>query len=282
MPKQNFLHKVSDIRGIDKDGLELLLSHEDFEQSDGALFFKYRHGMNRGLRRIVVNEEGVFWIGKEYLPYNLVFELFGSQISRFLGSSSPEVDYGTMDKEPYIFSSLVFPSEPASIEDMREKGQVVLVPRLLASKVKVLNGFYLKEIKDENIPFNKMLLDIDMNRGNFPVDEDGHLHQIDFSLSEDIYCIEIFKTLSRLKGILDYYGITPDATNGIISEQLKKLRQYKPAEVVDSFTHRARSVHPRTTKQYRHNFLWTYRNIEHILQSLIDSKKPNYKIILHN
>jgi len=265
MAQSKFLHRVSDISATAQSGLEQILGQDNIVQLGGALFFDYKHGMNRGLRPVVVDEQGTFWIGKEYSETDFVFETHGSNLSNFLGVLSPKVDCAEIRGEKYILSEFLFSVHYATDEEMKAGGQAVLVPRLLASKFRVRNGVYTTDVEDCNLPFDKIGLDIDLNRANFLVDSNGTIHQIDFSLSYNVNCCEIYHGIDYVQMSVKRYGISAEPTGTVIAGQLKKLSGYNALELVDDFTKNSESVHQKSLNRYRQNFVWAYNNVRNIL-----------------
>jgi hypothetical protein len=270
MTKGKYLHRVSDIRAINESGYQELIGHNDFENKDGRLFFNYRFGMNRGLKPVVVDEEGVFWIGKEFLSYNYVHEVYGSNLSRFLDSPSPEIGFSEIDGKPHIISCLVFPCTHAKDDDMKRDGQKTLVPRLMASHPKVYNrhGQGYLYLPDGDVPFNGAEFSIDMNRANFLVDSDGTIHQIDFSRKENVNCIELFLEKEILRKVIETYGLSSSVDNHVISDQIDKLDKHEPSELIEHLTEKVRRSHPDSLECNKKELLWSYRHIIDILSDI--------------
>jgi len=280
MTQSKFLQRISDISAITQSGLEQILGQDDIVQVNGNLFFNYRHGMNRGPRPVVVDEQGRFWIGKDYSETDLIFETHGSNLSNFLGVPSPSIDCAEIGGKKYILSEFLFSVHYVEDGEMQAKGQAVLVPRLLASKFRVKNEFYTVDVEDSAIPFDSFALDTDFNRANFLVDSNGTIHQIDFSLSYNVNCCEIYRGIDSIQYAVKRYGISADPTGTVIAGQLKKLSEYRASELVDAFTRNVESVHQKSLNHQRQNFVWAYNNIQNILGLIMAPEEPRARTIV--
>lgn len=280
MTQSKFLQRISDIGAITQSGLEQILGQDDIAQVNDSLFFNYRYGMNRGLRPVVVDEQGRFWIGKEYSETDLVFETHGSNLSNFLGVPSPSIDCAEIDGKKYILSEFLFSVHYVEDGEMPAKGQAVLVPRLLTSKFRVKNEFYVVDVEDCNLHFGKVVLDTDFNRANFLVDPNGTIHQIDFSLSYNVNCCEIYRGIDYVQRSVKRYGISADPNTATISEQLKKLSGHNSSELVDYFTKNMASLHQKSLNRYRQNFVWAYNNIQNLLGLIMAPEEPRARTIV--
>ncbi|MCH8004029.1 MAG: hypothetical protein IH934_05360 [Nanoarchaeota archaeon] len=91
MRNGRFFSGVEEIGEIVGPKLEEMLEDHLISQKDGGLFFTYWVNMEPYEHKpLVVDEQGQFWIGKRDGGSGLVFEEYGSHMSRLLDCPSPE------------------------------------------------------------------------------------------------------------------------------------------------------------------------------------------------
>ena len=189
---EQFFGQLSDIRKIAPLRLEEILQEPYISQKDGKLIFTYWVNMEPWEDKpLLVDNNGQFWIGKKSNGYNFVLEEYGRNISEFLGCPSPEVEYYDSNGSSQVLSKFVHHSRDPTLEELETRGQITLVPRLLAA--------YSGKITDgaERL-FGR--LDCDINRGNFLIGSNDTFYQIDFSRP-----VERLFTLSDIKGRLNVF-----------------------------------------------------------------------------
>lgn len=262
MSDRKFFVGLPDISQLAGAKLEEIVAGHNVIQKHGRLFFNYFVNMELAEEKpLVADEDGNFWIGKMDHGTNLVFEEYGSSISRLLGCPSPQVDFALIDGRPYIMSRFVHPSSHPIPEEMREKGQAMLVPRLLAS--------YSAKI-DNSGELLKGRLDCDASIGQFLIDREGTLHQVDFSRPEE----RAFDT-NHIKWRLNHYGLSANQDNPLVKGQLDAVAAYDSTQLYHEFTPISQLLFPSAAKQYSLMFFWNFNNIRRLLLA-IDSQTGEY------
>lgn len=269
MVVNRFFSAIEDIKAIADIKLDEMLENPTINEKDDALFFTYWVNMEPYAEMsLVVDEQGQFWIGKQNNRSNLVFEEYGSNMSQLLGCPSPEVDYTDIGEQPHVLSKFIFQSYHPQIDELKERGQVILVPRLLVA--------YTMRMRGESEVLEGRL-ECDLNRGQFLIDDNDEFYQLDFSRPE-----EGRYYLSDVKKRLNTFGITADTTNEVIIQQLDQLNQFNPLELYFDFTKKSQQASPEQVEHLKDMFLWNANNINRLLHALniADGEGPEYTLVL--
>ncbi|MCH8004028.1 MAG: hypothetical protein IH934_05355 [Nanoarchaeota archaeon] len=181
--------------------------------------------------------------------------------------SFSRIEYTDIGEKPYVLSKFIFPSHHPWIDELKVRGQVAIVPRLLAA--------YTMEIRDTS-DILEGRLDCDINRGQFLIDDNDTFYQLDFSRP-----VERRFSLNDVKRRLVLFGLTADPNNEVVMQQIHKLQQLSLHELYSEFTQRAQQVSPKQTEYYRDMFLWNINNINRLLHSLniASGETPTYTIV---
>lgn len=268
MVVNRFFSAIEDIKAIAGPKLEEMLQHPTINEKDDALIFTNWVNMEPYAEMpMVVDEQGQFWVGKRNDSANLVFEEYGSNMSRLLGCPSPEVDYTHIGEKPHVVSKFIFHSYHPPISELKERGQVILVPRLLVA--------YTMRMREESEVLQGRL-DCDINLGQFLIDDNDTFYQLDFSRPE-----EGRYYLNDVKRRLNTFGLTADATNEVIIQQIDQLNQSNPLELYSEFTKKSQQSSPEQVEHLKDMFLWNANNINRLLHVLdmANGEKPNYTIV---
>ncbi|MBS3100701.1 hypothetical protein J4204_01050 [Candidatus Woesearchaeota archaeon] len=255
MGEKRFFADIADIRERVPLKLEQLLKDSPVSVKEGKLFFTYWLNMEPWEDKpLLVDNEGQFWIGKNSSGSNLLFEEYGRNMSEFLGCPSPEVDYDDSNGKPLVLSKFIHPSRGHSLEELKARGQVTIVSRLLAA--------YSRKITDNQERLSGRL-DCDINLHQFLIDSQDVFYQFDFSrpVGEILYFTDV-----KLK--LNVFGLTADPDNEIIKRQIAQLRQCSFEELYKAYTKKSCQIFPDQTKNYLSMFLWNFNNIDRLLYSL--------------
>lgn len=251
--------------------LEELLSSPKIKQEGDRLFFRYWAGMDDGFiqMQIVADETGSFWIAKPNEELNLVYEEFGSNASRYLGLPSPEVDSITLLGKRYILSAFVQNSREPTEEELAVKGDGVIVPRLLAARIRA-------EKRGNGSETIEASLDLAMRQ--FVINGNGVLYQLDFSP----YPEKAFP-LAEVKAQLAKLGLPADPSNETVSRQLQLLKHENFPDMYARFTATSAKAFPEGTARLQKRFQWNYDNIGRVIELIHESRPErsrSYRVIL--